>query len=814
MDEVIIHDSDGGSGTEESLLLGVSFDFSITNIAGYPAKEMQYIDLLSQELKLNSSSAWHIARGVLPKIIRSKTWENKESDVIKLIDKCLEADNSSANYIARVVLPEIIESETWKDKETTVIKLIDKCLKADSSSAGNIAWSVLPKIIKSKTWENKETTVIKLIDKCLEADSSSAVDIARDVLPDIIESETWKDKRTIVIKLIDKCLKADSSSAGNIAWGVLPKIIKSKTWKNKETTVIKLIDKCLKADSSSAGNIAWSVLPKIIKSKTWENKETTVIKLIDKCLEADSSSAVDIARDVLPDIIESETWKDKRTIVIKLIDKCLKADSSSAGNIAWGVLPKIIKSKTWKNKETTVMDLVDKCLEADSSSDEHIARVVLPRLIEHKYDYKRIVKILHKTLSLGYFSPIPTTITDSERNTFLKSFLNIDSLGLSGKYKERVESLLNSIFKEYNTTEEFIHHLRDNVFYKHIDLLKPDFNNDNIKPEVLIRKAMDMIVEEIIFSDKLVVIDFINENKSFIQVLEILGISVTGRYGINTKGDVNIPRTNILQDQAKDESTYEMPKTKARYMLKDPGNPIDLESINELIRDLNNQLSDDKKVEELEGTSYFILQRLLHDEVQERLRGVEGIEEPLSKLEQLVIEQQDKLKLVLKGTDKKAKVGIREIRKGTVGRMLMGAFSNACYKGVEIPSHIDSFVYTRGGLVKGGFLVIRTEVAGKKAVILRAVNPTENVTRELHMRALLQATYEYARNNYEGEIYFTVDEAGGASTNRPVVAAALEELKATGHLAKLEPIKLLSSSIFNGYKLGNKLFRVAATGEQ
>ncbi|MBP7134213.1 hypothetical protein KBA73_03275, partial [Patescibacteria group bacterium] len=158
-----------------------------------------------------------------------------------------------------------------------------------------------------------------------------------------------------------------------------------------------------------------------------------------------------------------------------------------------------------------------------------------------------------------------------------------------------------------------------------------------------------------------------------------------------------------------------------------------------------------------------------------------------------------------------------------IGRVLAGDIANACYnsrrhglaQGDE--KKITALLMTIPGEteIAGSTLLIDTRTrSGKRALVIRALNPTEAVIRKsLDARAVVEATIEYAKGvaratavstNPIQEVRLCYDHRGGHSTNREEVFAAETKLVQEHKWTIGEDLENVTETNFNGYNVHDR----------
>ncbi len=168
-----------------------------------------------------------------------------------------------------------------------------------------------------------------------------------------------------------------------------------------------------------------------------------------------------------------------------------------------------------------------------------------------------------------------------------------------------------------------------------------------------------------------------------------------------------------------------------------------------------------------------------------------------------------------------------------LGRALSGDIANACFHRwredlaqgdypnltavlMTLPGHAE---------IAGSVLFIEAETRSKKRVlVIRALNPTEAVVRELDPVALVQATIAYAQKVVEerargtgvpfDEIRLCVDQCGGHSTNRQRIAEAEKALVACEFWLPGESLISTPETNFNGYAIWDRTQTVVVQGSK
>nr|MBP7134381.1 hypothetical protein [Patescibacteria group bacterium] len=155
-----------------------------------------------------------------------------------------------------------------------------------------------------------------------------------------------------------------------------------------------------------------------------------------------------------------------------------------------------------------------------------------------------------------------------------------------------------------------------------------------------------------------------------------------------------------------------------------------------------------------------------------------------------------------------------------IGRVLAGDIANACYNSRRTTlatggeQKITALLMTIPGQTElaGSTLLIDTKtVSGKRALVIRALNPTEAVIRKsLDAKAVVEATIEYAKDvaratatswNPIKEIRLCYDHKGGHSTNRDEVFRAETELIQTHGWKTGEALENVTETNFNNYRI-------------
>ncbi|MBP7133908.1 hypothetical protein KBA73_01700 [Patescibacteria group bacterium] len=156
-----------------------------------------------------------------------------------------------------------------------------------------------------------------------------------------------------------------------------------------------------------------------------------------------------------------------------------------------------------------------------------------------------------------------------------------------------------------------------------------------------------------------------------------------------------------------------------------------------------------------------------------------------------------------------------------IGRALAGDIADACYHGYRdhlirggFPG-ITAVLTTLPGQpeIAGSTLFIdaKTVDAGKRVLVIRALNPTEAVTRRfLDARSYVEATIEYAKEvaqRSQGtaepieEIRLCYDQRGGHSTNRTDVFQAMQQLVTHYKWSHGSDLQNTPETNFNGYRI-------------
>ncbi len=155
-----------------------------------------------------------------------------------------------------------------------------------------------------------------------------------------------------------------------------------------------------------------------------------------------------------------------------------------------------------------------------------------------------------------------------------------------------------------------------------------------------------------------------------------------------------------------------------------------------------------------------------------------------------------------------------------IGRVLAGDIANACYNSRRVTlatggeQKITALLMTIPGQTElaGSTLLIDTKtVSGKRALVIRALNPTEAVIRKsLDAKAVVEATIEYAKDvaratatslNPIQEIRLCYDHKGGHSTNRDEVFRAETELIQAHGWKTGEALENVTETNFNNYRI-------------
>ncbi len=155
-----------------------------------------------------------------------------------------------------------------------------------------------------------------------------------------------------------------------------------------------------------------------------------------------------------------------------------------------------------------------------------------------------------------------------------------------------------------------------------------------------------------------------------------------------------------------------------------------------------------------------------------------------------------------------------------LGRALSGDIANACFHRYrealargDYPK-LAALLMTLPGRTElaGSTLLIEAEtVSGARVVVIRALNPTESVARELNAFSLVTATIEYVKELAEEsedqqdipfeEIRLCVDQRGGHSTNRQPVADAEHLYVHMYGCRHGEVLRSTPETEFNGYDI-------------
>ncbi|MBP7133732.1 hypothetical protein KBA73_00800 [Patescibacteria group bacterium] len=153
-----------------------------------------------------------------------------------------------------------------------------------------------------------------------------------------------------------------------------------------------------------------------------------------------------------------------------------------------------------------------------------------------------------------------------------------------------------------------------------------------------------------------------------------------------------------------------------------------------------------------------------------------------------------------------------------LGRALSGDIANACFHSHRADlarghyPNLTALLMTLPGRteIAGSTLLIDANTAsGKRVLVIRALNPTESIVRELDAAALVEATIKYARQVVDEqvgrlgapfeEIRLCFDHAGGHSTNRQEIATAEHTLANAKGWVCGESLEETPETSFNHY---------------
>lgn len=155
-----------------------------------------------------------------------------------------------------------------------------------------------------------------------------------------------------------------------------------------------------------------------------------------------------------------------------------------------------------------------------------------------------------------------------------------------------------------------------------------------------------------------------------------------------------------------------------------------------------------------------------------------------------------------------------------LGRVLAGDIANACFhrhrQDLARGSYpnLTAILMTLPGRteITGSTLFIdAVSETGRRALVIRALNPTESIVHQLDAEALVEATIAYAKTVVEAEearggmpfqeIRLCMDGAGGHSTNREDIANAEQALQKKYGWSHGWALKQTPETNFNGYRI-------------
>lgn len=155
-----------------------------------------------------------------------------------------------------------------------------------------------------------------------------------------------------------------------------------------------------------------------------------------------------------------------------------------------------------------------------------------------------------------------------------------------------------------------------------------------------------------------------------------------------------------------------------------------------------------------------------------------------------------------------------------LGRVLSGDIANACFHGHRETlaaggyPKLTAILMTLAGRaeIAGSTLLIDAKtLSGKRALVIRALNPSESIVHELDADALVESTIAYAvqtaeRQNAEGapfidEVRICISPRGEHSTNRQDIADAEMRLMAKHGWTMGDDLENGPETNFNGYRI-------------
>lgn len=657
-------------------------------------------------------------------------------------------------------------------------------------------------------------TIAKMVNFCIE--NNSAKRVAKYVISELMAHGYDEE---VVVRLTTACTK--NGAYEPLANRVIPHFL---IYNYDQETIIGLTNTCI--ENGAYEPLAVHVIPKLIRK---DYDQETIIRWATTYIE--NGAYEPLAAHVIPELIRKGYDQE---IIIRLATTYIA--NGVYEPVAALVIPELINHSF---DQEIIIELTNICIE--NGAYEPLAALVMPELIRYDFDQQTIIEFTTActkdngiSVIAQYVLPQLTNRKGNEEIVFELAKKSVEKgvyfyVGQSKYNSTILKNLIFPIGKPINSLDELITSLhneflstsnRNSTFFQ---TLENNIRNDNglkglINNNPSLTKVVDLLsvhfVEAILHTNDSETIEVIRQNPKIMQVLGLCGIDfVTSWYGVKTHTRMvellnNVSTTNPENENLIEDKVIHVQRIKQKHVLKE----YDTHQIDVLNTHLDTLVAN-FNVKKLNLSSYSDVNNFVHDVLQEDLLKLEDLPKEdkavISTIKTLLqdhleenFETTSVLQMEKEGIPKTRSFNIRQAKLGSIGELLMGAVSNACYIGEIIPENFSAFfIETKEGYVAGGFLTIETvDENNNPLLILRATNPKENYAQT--NVGWVKSILEYlVQTNPKYSVACIIDNQYGASTNRPSIFEEMKRLHVDGHLIQMNGDAVIPNATFNEYQI-------------